>query len=501
MKSREIILVVDDSSVIRKRMKAILTGNGYEVILRDNGEAGVLAALEYAPDLIIMDLNMPGMDGFTASVMLKKYSQTRMIPIAVFTDENETRRKVEFFEVGVEDFIIKNADEAEVIARVSGLLRWKRNREELLSEKSRLGNLVDSLSDLVITFDTNDKIVFYNRVAAARFTLIPELIQEMTIYDVLPDSEAGRSLTENIRSREEIQGFEMDVEHHKGKVRSYEVDINRVYVELSDDVGGAFVLRDVTAEKEAEKLKAEFYSMMAHEMRTPISVVLGYTQLILDRRAGEISELQEEFLRGVEDKGKALLTLVDDFLEVSRLEGKFVKLDRSEFDFRQMVEKSVSGIRLLADNKSIKLDTSFDGSPTQIVADRDKLEHVMTNLVENAIKYTEEGGSVSVRCNCSNGSVKVEVEDTGIGMSEEEITCIFDRFKRLGKAEKKKIKGTGLGLAIVKEIVDAHDGTIRVESRDGVGSLFHLWIPSYSGDESVSGVAERDQSDMLPVPE
>ncbi len=493
MSERELILVVDDSRVIRERMKDTLIRNGYDVILRENGEDGVLAALEYYPDLIIMDFNMPQMDGFQASRTLKKYQQTRMIPIAVFTDNRDIVQKIKFFDVGVEDFIVKDADEAEVIARVSGLLRWKKNRDGIILEKDKLSTLLDNLSDSVIICDDSGKLIFFNRAAAQRFNLIPELIMEKSIRDILPETEEIVEMYSLIDNRTEQEAFEIEVERDTGK-RTYLVDISRVFINLSEDVGCALILKDITAEKEAERLKTEFYSMMAHEMRTPISVVLGYSQLILDDKAGEVSELQREFLKGIEEKGKVLMTLVDDFLEVSRLENKFIKLEKSKFDIAGLVIKTINGIKLLADNKNISLKSTSGEEVLTVYADRDKLEHVMINVVENAIKYTEEGGAISVSCSRRDDGVEILVADTGIGMSSEEIEYIFDRFKRLGKAERKKIKGTGLGLAIVKEIVDAHEGSIEVESEDGVGSKFRIWIPG--GEDAASTDTAPGEADV-----
>ncbi|MBN2071808.1 MAG: response regulator [Candidatus Krumholzibacteriota bacterium] len=485
MKNRELILVVDDSSTIRERMKSILIENGYDVILRNDGQAGVMAALEYSPDLIIMDLNMPGMNGLEASAILKRYPQTSLIPLAVFTDDNKTENKVAFFEAGVEDFIVKDSDEAEVLARVAGLLRWGRNRNMIIDEKSKLGTLIDILSDLVLIVNREGLLVFYNRIAALRFRLIPELINQISIKDVLPDSKHVRELCDHIENGREATGMEIEINNGGIDIRHYIVDISRVRIDMEEDVGGAIVFRDITAEKEAEKLKSEFYSMMAHEMRTPISVVLGYTQLILEGKTGELTDLQEEFLRGVEDKGKALKKLVNDFLEVSRFENKFVRLHNVDFNVAELVSNTVTGIKLLAQNKNITLE--YENNPARLVinADKDKLEQVIINLVENAIKYTDEGGTVSVRCGRLDEGVCVAIEDNGIGMSPEELEIIFERFKRLDNAEKKKIKGTGLGLAIVKEIIDAHNGRIEVESIEGKGSSFSLWIPGARDSEIV----------------
>ncbi len=476
MRDRAVILVVDDSNSIRYRMNEILTNNGYEVILRENGEAGVLAALEFSPDLIIMDINMPKMNGYQACRMLKSYPQTKIIPVAVFTTENETSEKVKLFDIGVEDFIIKDADEEEVIARVSGLLRWKNNRDKIIRDKNKLGSLLDSLSDSVIIADNSGRLVYFNRSAAQRFGLIPELIKDKLVRELLPANDRVVEMFSRIENRHELDDYELTIEID-GEEKIFNAGTSRVFVDTSEDVGSAVILKDITAERVAEKLKSEFYSMIAHELRTPISVVLGYSRLILEGKAGEVTELQRDFLKAVEERGKILMKLVNDFLEVSRLENNFVNLKIDEFDISELVVSVVDGLKLLADNKNIKLTFDGGGKPLSIDGDRDKMEHVLVNLIENGIKYTEEGGRVAVSCMHDDDGIRVEVSDTGIGMDEDEQKFIFDRFKRLSKAEKKKIKGTGLGLAIVKDIVDAHGGRIHVESKEGEGSTFRVWLP------------------------
>jgi PAS domain S-box-containing protein len=484
MSKREVILVVDDSEFIRDRMESILSANNYHVVLRKNGEEGILAALEYNPDVIVMDVNMPKMDGYRACRILKRYPQTKTIPLAVFTDTSETDQKVKFFEIGVEDFIVKDADEEEVVARIAGLLRWRKSRDKILRERDKLSNLLDSLSDAVMIVDNSGKLIFYNHVASVRFGLIPEILGEKRLRDVLPESQEIMDLLSIVESHHEFEGKEIEIERD-GEKRVYFADVCRVFLEFSDDVGGALVLKDVTAERESERVKAEFYSMIAHELRTPISVILGYTELMLKGKSGEITKLQGEFLSGVEQKSRKLLKLVNDFLEVSRLEGKFVNLNREIFDLDPLVKETVAGLRLLADDKDIVLGFESCGRSVMVDADRDKLEQVFINLIENSVKYTEQGGEIEVGLDIGEGTAEVSVKDNGMGMSEEEVKYIFDRFKRLGLAEKNRIKGTGLGLAIVKEIIEAHGGEIDVESEQGRGSVFRVRVPIWEGGDEL----------------
>ncbi|MBD3178625.1 MAG: response regulator [Candidatus Latescibacteria bacterium] len=491
--NRNLILIVDDSKSIREKLRSILVDNGFEVIIREEGEGAVQAALEYFPDLILMDYNMPGMDGLAASRMLKKYSQTRAIPIALFTDTEDIKNKVKSFQIGVEDYILKGIDHKELVARISGLLNWKTDRDKIIREKDKLSGLLDNFRDAVAIVNHEGQIMFFNRSAADRFGFVPEVIKAGNLKDVLPECEESREILLAVEERRELEELELEISRCD-RQRIYTISIRRVELDYTEDIGAAVIFTDITGEKEAEKLKAEFHSMIAHEMRTPISVILGYANLILEGNAGDVSDMQQEFLQGISGNGEVLRKLVDDFLEVSRLENKFVNLDVASFDMVELIAKTVKGLRLLAENKDLKLEFNPAGESIMMNGDSDKLEHALINIIENAIKYTEEGG-VTVECFGTGEGVEVRVSDTGIGMSEEEMETIFRSFERLEKAQKKKIKGTGLGLAIVKEIINAHQGQIRVESRESKGSTFIIDLPSLDeGENSPVEAAETCQA-------
>jgi len=491
MKSeRPLVLVVDDSRIVRQRVKEILSREGFGVVLKENGEEGVLAALEYDPDIILMDVNMPVMNGVEACRLIKKHKQTMMIPLCVFTDESSLDLKVDLFNIGVEDFINKNFSEAEIVARIKALLRLRELRDQIIGGRERLERIIDSLSDSVIIFDDNLKLVLFNRAAAANFGLIPELIMDKGIEEIFGNLQSTSRLIEMVKQCEEIENYELElVINGEGKV--FSVDTRMVELSFCKNDGCAVIMKDITAQKETERLKADFYSMIAHELRTPISVILGYTQLMLEGKVGEVNELHREFIESINEKGKALMSLVNDFLEISRFERKAIRIEKANFNIVELVSETIDGIRLLAENRNISLSFSFSQQRIEVYADRDKMSHVFINLIENAIKYTEEGGRIDVRAEEKDGGAEVSISDTGIGMSEEELGLIFDMYQRLQNAERKKIKGTGLGLAIVKEIIDAHDGRIEVESREGEGSTFRVWIP---GGEKEPEVSREDSS-------
>ncbi len=211
MKSeRPLVLVVDDSRIVRQRVKEILSREGFGVVLKENGEEGVLAALEYDPDIILMDVNMPVMNGVEACRLIKKHKQTMMIPLCVFTDESSLDLKVDLFNIGVEDFINKNFSEAEIVARIKALLRLRELRDQIIGGRERLERIIDSLSDSVIIFDDNLKLVLFNRAAAANFGLIPELIMDKGIEEIFGNLQSTSRLIEMVKQCEEIENYELE---------------------------------------------------------------------------------------------------------------------------------------------------------------------------------------------------------------------------------------------------------------------------------------------------
>jgi len=245
-------------------------------------------------------------------------------------------------------------------------------------------------------------------------------------------------------------------------------------------MGSVTVLQDISHLKELEKMKSEFIAMVTHELRAPITVVEQQLSVILNKLAGELTGKQEEILLRAKERTRGVLTLIKDLLDLSKIEaGKMVQY-KEPIDLKGVVSKVMDLISMEADQK--KIDLQFTGSPQTCVihADRNNMEEIFTNLLSNAIKYTPEQGKVWVTLDEERGFVKVAVSDNGIGIKKEDLPRIFDRFYRVKSAETRQIVGTGLGLSIVKSIVDAHLGSISVESELGKGSTFTLLFPKES---------------------
>jgi signal transduction histidine kinase len=473
--AKERVLVVDDSPLMQRMTTKILEKHGFEVLTAENGEDGCRQVFESEPDLIMMDLLMPVLDGLGAVRRLKSHDQTRHIPVVVFTTECSLEEKVKALEAGASDFLSKESDEAEIIARVKNLLRVKALEDVLLQEKKKLASILNDLAEAVVIIDTENKIIMSNNAAANLLNIPTELVGVMQISGLVSNAKNAEEFLDALK-KDELAEFALEIQHDD-KRNSFRVSSNEVYLSFSEPLGRALVFRDVSQEKEMEALKASFYSMIAHDLRSPISVVTGYTSLILDGKTGEISDIQKEFLEAVQARSESMLKLVDEFLTVSKFEASFISLEFEDADLNKLLTEVVDSLSLIAVNKKIAVEFDPGSKPLPIKADSQKLYKVMSNLFDNALKYTPDGGSVEVTIEKIDSEYRIEFKDTGIGIDGEELDYVFDRFKRMATAEKKKIKGTGLGLTIVKEIVNAHQGKVWVESKVGVGSTFIVTLP------------------------
>jgi signal transduction histidine kinase len=217
--------------------------------------------------------------------------------------------------------------------------------------------------------------------------------------------------------------------------------------------------------------------MVAHELRAPIAAVEQQLTVILNRMAGEVTEKQEKMLSRAKERTKGLLTLINDLLDLSKIEaGKMVQY-KEPLSLQEPIQRVVDLMRPEAEKKRIDLQFLPSQVNSMIHADRLSMEGIFTNLISNAIKYTPERGKVWITLSEEGGCVKATVSDTGIGIKEEDLSRIFDRFYRVKTSETREIIGTGLGLSIVKSIVEAHLGSISVESEEGKGAVFTVLLP------------------------
>jgi signal transduction histidine kinase len=237
-------------------------------------------------------------------------------------------------------------------------------------------------------------------------------------------------------------------------------------------------IQDKSRELEiANKHKSEFLANMSHELRTPLNAINGFSEMLLARMFGEVNPKQEEFLRDIHSSGEHLLSLINDILDLSKIEAGRMELNLTVIDPAETLENAVMLVKERAAQRGITVKLEVDERLDKWVADERKFRQIMLNLLSNALKFTLEGGHISVTAARDGGSMVVAVSDTGVGIRPEDQTLIFEEFQQAGSDYTKKAEGTGLGLALTRKFVELHGGTIRVESEEGRGSTFTFTLP------------------------
>ena len=228
----------------------------------------------------------------------------------------------------------------------------------------------------------------------------------------------------------------------------------------------------------ASRHKSEFLASMSHELRTPLNAVIGFSDVLLERMFGELNDRQDEYLRDIRDSGRHLLELINEILDLSKVEAGRMELDLVPVSIPHVLEHGVAMVRERASQRNISLALDIDPELGSVLVDELKLKQVVLNLLTNAVKFSEDGGSIDVAARLTDGDVHVTVRDTGIGIADAEQERVFEAFQRGGRGARTSAEGTGLGLTLSKRIVELHGGRMWMESRLGVGSTFGFAIPA-----------------------
>ena len=249
-------------------------------------------------------------------------------------------------------------------------------------------------------------------------------------------------------------------------------DLASALNDMSNELGRLY--REIQA---ASQHKSEFLANMSHELRTPLNAIIGFSEMLDERVFGELNEKQAEYVKDIHESGEHLLSLINDILDLSKVEAGRMDLDLKKFDAGLALENAVTLVKERCLRHGITLEVELDPGLGKIVADERKFKQILLNLLSNAIKFTPEGGKISVNAANREQKLEVIVSDTGIGISPEDQQYIFEEFRQVGEDSNQAREGTGLGLTLTKKFIEMHGGKIRVESKVGKGSTFAFDIP------------------------
>lgn len=343
----------------------------------------------------------------------------------------------------------------------------KHNLEVIGQEKEQLQNILTSMTDAVISFNRDRSILLTNPPADRLLKKWRDARKDQE--GDLPDEITGMLDHAAMYSEEVEDELALDGQY-------FDITISPLY--SGNNIRGAVaVFRDMTEQHRLDKVRTDFLANISHELRTPISMLIGYSEALSDGIV-DTDEEREEMMKIIRDEATRMGRLVNDTLDLTRLESGYMRLYKEPVAVRPMVERIASKFIQKAKDAEITLAVSAEGAGRAIVElDEDRIEQVMTNLIDNAIRHTPPGGNVEVRSSVSDGLLEVAVADTGSGIAEEDLTYVFERFYKADKARTRGKGGTGLGLAIAKNIVESHGGWIRAESSLGKGTTMTFSIP------------------------
>lgn len=263
-----------------------------------------------------------------------------------------------------------------------------------------------------------------------------------------------------------------------GEVITLSLTIFPLFDETGTFIGGVELFRDITDIKRQERERKNFLSMLVHDMKNPIVIGEGFLNRLLAEKAGPLTEKQRNYLTVIKEEAAKLQRIVADFLDFSRFERNEYQPVRALYNLEEALSRRIEAMRVVAEKKDLRLFFEYGQESLPVIdADAAMIDRVISNLLDNAVKYTAPGGSVTVRLENRARDVLVEVADTGIGIQPEDLPCVFDAFCRIDK----KTEGSGLGLAVAKAVVNAHGGAIAVESTYGKGSVFRFTLPKSDG--------------------
>ena len=466
------ILVVDDSIPTCMVFKHRLEKNGYHVLLAHDGVSGAKSAMENLPDLILLDKEMPEMHGFKVSRTLRDHHETKGIPILMISAEDDTQEKIKGLEMGADDFISKKVSPEELESKIKAFLRIKDLQDQLKNESDKLNQIFRYLHEPVAICNQNDHIVLASQVFLSLLRMPREVAQFKSMSEILTVLDVPEETISKLRS-----GCSADVQ------MTIEIDDTTTFltartapIALSEgEMAMAYVFRDVTREVENQRMRADFHSMIAHDLRSPMSVIQGYVSLMATGKTGPINDTQMEFMESVNRKIFEMTALLNDFLDMSKMDAGFVNLKTQDHCLGQLIEEVVEDLAPLANSRNLKVSVNLPPDDLQVHSDPLRLTQILRNLLSNAIKYNVDDGYIRVTVIEKDGWAAISLADGGIGMSNEELEVLFEPYTR-GNSQR-TIKGVGLGIVIVKKLVEAHGGKVTVASEQGKGTTFTFTIP------------------------
>jgi two-component system phosphate regulon sensor histidine kinase PhoR len=466
--TRPVVWVVDDSALDAERARRVLEGPYAVEVFADGSAMLERLAAHRAPDVLVLDWVMPGVSGIEVCRFLRASNSPRpQLAILLLTMQTKTEQIVEGLDAGANDYLVKPYSDPELRARVDALVRWNRLLDRAQNAEASVRQLLQQAPDPLLSIDHHHRITFANAEAQRVLGEPAASLEGQPISDLLPGLPVNQ-LLDAARTSRPLPDVDIGDQIFSPSVRSLPSEAQ---------AGLTVGLRNVTARRQRESRRLDFYSIIAHDLRSPLATMLMRTDILLRGRRGPLSSEVIADLRKMETHMRSLVALINDFLEFAQMEEAAHKMARSEVDLLKLIGEIVEDFRPLVENNHQEMRVDIEGGHAIVLGDRRRLQQVLTNLIANAIKFTPVGGTIVVRACCPGPSCEVHVQDNGMGIAPEILPTLFQRYTRAPSGAR-DVGGTGLGLLIVREIVEAHGGAVGVDSAPGKGSRFWFRLPA-----------------------
>jgi PAS domain S-box-containing protein len=482
MAKHDLILIALDPSPILDLMGRTLRAADFEVAVTHDQNGLNKSLQEAIPALIVLGKTFAGQDGIAISQELLERFPT--LPIILYADEDKADIARAVIKAGLSDYLyppLKMDDISSAVVRSLKRARqlgdWlrrevKRTTSSLAekakiseSERTKLEAIIGNIQDGVIVMDENRNILLINRSIRDIFNLGNKSLAGKPVEEIISNNDVRALLA---RSSENSLKYH-EINFDDGKV------FNAQYTPIPK-IGAAITMQDISYLKELDRLKNDFVHTVSHDLRSPLTAILGYTELI--ERTGPLNENQQEFLHRLQGSVQHVTVLINDLLDLGRLEAGF-DTRRELVQIDNILKYTLDMVDIQARKKKIKLAVDINGELKPLRANPIRIRQMLDNLVGNAIKYTQNEGTVKVELSMQDNQIILRVEDNGPGIPQEEQNRVFEKFYRATNiANDEDVQGSGLGLAIVKSIVDSHQGRVWVESTTGKGSTFFVILPT-----------------------
>lgn len=508
------ILVVDDESIQRLLMEQTLKQSGYDVVSAQNGAEALLLFIETQPDLVLMDIKMPVMDGLQACKKMRQSAHGNVVPVVLITGMEDHASIQKAFDAQATDFITKPVNREILKQRVRYFLQANDTLTALKLSDNRFRQISEISSDWFWETDENLQFTYFSEGLERHTNIKRTSLLGRNIKQVMFSAESvqphPQEITDALKSSLEFRDIQFEMQDDDGQSVYCQASGSPILSDEGEFLGyrgaGSNITEKVKSARaieqakesaeNANRAKSRFLSNMSHELRTPLNAITGFSQLLQLDDESPLSPDHRQYVDEISRAGEHLLKLINEILDLASIEAGRAKFNLESLEYADVIRESIQLITPLAHKRGITIEiisqvnkisvSQLQRQRKQIFADASRLKQVLLNLLSNAVKYNSDNGKITICCTSEdNNKTRISISDEGNGLDKQELDQLFIAFNRQA-ADLSNIEGTGIGLVISRNIVELMHGRMGVNSEPGKGSTFWFELPEkeISGNDS-----------------